>query len=258
MSVNLFCVELISELSNILLFISDLEFEAFSELILVDSISEDIIFEVEPDTSLLFSKVSDIILELCSIVFISVYDASISNIVFSNWCNSSELVVVIILELIFVDLISDDNSFEIESDISLFSFVLIISEEIWDSDIISELSYDLVVSNIVLSGLNDSIESVLVPFNLPSIELISELSNIESLAISELIFVDSFSENIIFEVEPDSSLFPFVLIISDEISCELGIISLLFMIDSDKYSELSWILFEEDSDSFVFIKLSDI
>ena len=257
------------------------EFVAISELILVDSISEVIIFEVEPDTSLLFSDVSDIILELCSNVFILVYDISLLNIELSDWYNSSEL--VLLSELIFVDLInsfdvapiSEEISFE-DSDINELSFWITDVSNVFSDDDFAKYSVDisdvlfiiylevsdiilelcsikysvdwildcLSVSNIVLLFSCGSPILVFVSLDSFSVDINSELVLV---IISELIFVDSIFEVISFELEV-SNIFLFssllIIFISDEIS-ELENTSV------DINSERSILILLEE-DSYVF------
>ena len=140
------------------------------------------------------------------------------------------------ISLLFI-IDSDINSeFSLEEDSYVFSNSLsvddidglfIIFSDV--SDIISVLysfAYDLSVLNIVLSGFCDSSKSDLILVDSFSEDIISELSNI-LLFISELEFVTSILEPI--------SLFSLSLLTSNKFSCELDDISLLFIIDSELF-----------------------
>ena len=177
--VDSFSEDIISELSNILLFISELEL-VISVLIFGEIIS----LEFEP---------------------ISLSEYSIDPITFVL----DELSELENISLLFI-IDSDINSeFSLEEDSYVFSnslsvddidgLFIIVSVK---SDIISVLCsvlYDLSLSNIVLSGLFDSSKLILVSVNLFSVDVSSELVLVN---ISELIFVDSISDDNSFEFEP--------------------------------------------------------
>ena len=176
--VDSFSEDIISELSNILLFISELELVIsvliFGEIISLEfeptSLSE---YSIDPITFVL-----DELSELGNISLLFIIDSDINSVL------SEE------------DSYVFSNSLSVDDIDGLFIIVSV------KSDIISVLCsvlYDLSLSNIVLSGLFDSSKLILVSVNLFSVDASSELVLVN---ISELIFVDSISDDNSFEFEP--------------------------------------------------------
>ena len=176
--VDSFSEDIISELSNILLFISELELVIsvliFGEIISLEfepiSLSE---YSIDPITFVL-----DELSELGNISLLFIIDSDINSVL------SEE------------DSYVFSNSLSVDDIDGLFIIVSV------KSDIISVLCsvlYDLSLSNIVLSGLFDSSKLILVSVNLFSVDVSSELVLVN---ISELIFVDSISDDNSFEFEP--------------------------------------------------------